>query len=101
MALELNPGDEVRVRAGESTGHCRTPTYLRGKQGVVHRKMGRFGNPEQLAYGKDGKPELNVYQVSFAQGALWPSYAGGSLDTLLADIYETWLEPVAQHPKGK
>ena len=94
MALELKSGDRVRVRAGTSTGHCRTPTYLRGMDGVVFRKLGRFRNPEQLAYGKDGKPELNLYQIKFEQGRIWSEYKGGARDSLLADIYETWLEPL-------
>lgn len=94
MALELRPGDRVQVREGASTGHCRTPTYLRGMSGVVLRKLGRFGNPEQLAYGKDGKPEVNLYQIKFEQGLLWSEYKGGPRDTLLADIYESWLEPI-------
>ena len=93
MGLELKAGDRVTVRAGESTGHCRTPTYLRGRSGVVHRKLGRFRNPEQLAYGKDGKPELNLYQVHFEQAQLWPDYKGGPRDSLIVDIYENWLEP--------
>ena len=92
--MELKAGDRVRVRAGASTGHCRTPTYLRGMSGVVHRRLGKFRNPEQLAYGKDGKPELHLYQVKFEQDVLWPAYKGGPRDTLLADIYETWLEPI-------
>lgn len=95
MGLELKPGDPVIVRAGESTGHCRTPTYLRGRRGVVHRKLGRFRNPEQLAYGRDGKPELNLYQVRFEQEQLWPGYRGGPRDSLIADIYENWLEPIS------
>lgn len=95
MKSKLKPGDRVRVRAGESTGHCRTPTYLRGKSGVVFRNLGQFRNPEQMAYGKDGKPELDLYQVQFEQGKIWPAYKGGGRDSLLADIYETWLEPIA------
>ena len=93
-ALELKAGDRVKVRSGASTGHCRTPSYLRGMRGVVLRKLGQFRNPEQLAYGKDGMPRLNLYQVKFEQGRLWLSYSGGPRDSLLADIYETWLEPI-------
>ena len=63
MGLELKPGDKVQVRSDASTGHCRTPTYLRGMRGVVLRKLGQFRNPEQLAYGKHGTPSLNLYQI--------------------------------------
>lgn len=92
MSLELKPEDKVLVRTGDPSGHCRTPAYLRGKPGVIHRKLGQFRNPEQLAYGKDGKPKLNLYQVRFEQKTLWPQYDGPAKDTLIADIFEHWLE---------
>lgn len=75
------------------TGHCRTPWYLRGKEGVVEIGLGAFRNPEELAYHRDGLPEIELYRVRFRQARLWPDYGGSSSDTLLADIYEHWLEP--------
>ncbi len=92
MSLKLKNGDKVLVRTGNPTGHCRTPAYLRGKTGIIHRKLGKFKNPEQLAYGKSGKPKLILYQVRFEQTAVWPKYGGAPRDTLLVDIFEHWLE---------
>lgn len=92
MAAEFQTGERVRVRTGDPPGHCRTPAYLRGKTGVIHRWLGDFKNPEQLAYGKDGKPRLPLYQVRFRQPDLWHPYGGPAGDTLLADIFEHWLE---------
>jgi len=49
-------GDRVQVRAAFPPGHVRTPHYLRGKNGDVVSIAGRFANPEELAYGRDGEP---------------------------------------------
>ena len=55
---------------------------------------GSFANPEELAYGRDGKPEIPLYRVQFRQTDLWPDYKGEKHDTAVADIFEHWLEPV-------
>jgi nitrile hydratase len=90
----FGPGDPVRVAARPVLGHCRTPWYLRGKRGVVSAVLGRFRNPEGLAYHKPGFPALVLYKVRFRQGDLWGRYAGPASDHLEADIYEHWLEPL-------
>lgn len=87
------PGDPVRVAKRPVLGHCRTPWYLRGKTGVVSAVLGRFRNPELLAYHKPGLPALALYKVRFKQRDLWSRYAGPASDRLEADIYEHWLEP--------
>lgn len=86
------PGAAVRVRADDHPGHHRTPRYLKGQRGVVVRLLGDERNPETLAYGKDGTPRVPVYQVRFAQGDLWPDYSGAPGDTLVADVFQHWLE---------
>jgi nitrile hydratase len=93
MASKYHTGDKVRVGSGTPAGHCRTPFYLRGKTGVIHRHLGACKNPEQLAYGKDGKPKKDLYQVRFEQRELWADYPGAAGDTLVADIFEHWLNP--------
>jgi len=86
-------GDEVRVDDREALGHCRTPWYLRGKNGVIAAVQGVFRNPEMLAYHKPGLPALTLYKVRFKQNHLWQRYEGPSNDQLEVDIYEHWLEP--------
>ena len=82
----------VRVQQRPTSGHVRTPQYLMDKTGVVERHQGHYRNPEELAYGKmDGAP-LPLYTVRFAQRDLWPDYNGRPQDTLVADIFEHWLE---------
>ena len=90
--LRFNVGDKVRVRRADPPGHRRTPFYIRGKQGVVERVCGAFPNPEELAYGFDGKPARALYRVRFMQREIWPDYSGPPHDTLDLEIYEHWLE---------
>ncbi|MDG2285925.1 MAG: nitrile hydratase subunit beta [Alphaproteobacteria bacterium] len=88
-------GAKVRVAQGLPPGHVRTPLFLRGRTGEIVRHFGDFANPERLAYGLTGLPKLHLYQVLFTMDETWEgdgAYAPG--DTVAADIYETWLEPL-------
>jgi hypothetical protein len=93
MTARFQPGQPVRVLAGRPPGHIRTPTYVRGKAGVIERICGNFANPEELAYGRDGLPARPVYRVRFRQEDLWPDYRGAAEDKVEVEIYEHWLEP--------
>ncbi|WP_371224318.1 SH3-like domain-containing protein [Roseovarius sp. 2305UL8-3] len=85
--------DRVRIKALTPPGHVRAPWYLRGKTGVIERELGRFGNPEQLAYGHkaDKKP---LYRVRFSMAEVWGDAAENPNDTVDAEIYGHWLEKV-------
>lgn len=93
MSDRFPVGARVRVRSIHPPGHVRTPHYLRGRDGVIEQVAGHYANPEELAYGRDGLPREPLYRVRFVQGQLWPDYDGATGDTLVADIYEHWLEP--------
>ena len=96
MSARFAPGADVRVLTGEVDGHVRTPRYIRGKVGTVETICGAFRIPEELAYGKrDGMPRP-LYRVRFAQRVVWPDYQGPSSDTIDVEIFEHWLEPVAE-----
>jgi nitrile hydratase len=82
----------VRVRRAWPPGHVRAPWYLRGCNGVVRRVVGEFGNPEEMAYGRNDGPKLMLYRVRFRQVDVWPDYAGPPRDTLEVEVYENWLE---------
>ena len=84
----------VRVRAMMPPGHVRTPAYLRGKVGVIERALGRFGNPEQLAYGLPAEPKP-LYRVRFTMAEIWGTAADAPDDTLDAEIFGHWLEEIA------
>ena len=96
--VRFAPGDAVRVRAGAATGHIRTPWYLRGRNGVVERVCGHFGNPEELAYNRPGLPAIALYRVRFSMAEVWGARAETQGDTLDAEIFEHWLEEVIDAP---
>ena len=96
MSAAFRIGQRVRVRRAFPPGHLRTPFYVRGRSGVVDGVVGPYANPEELAYGRAGRPERALYRVRFRQGDLWPDYPGPTQDTAVVDVYEHWLEPVPQ-----
>ena len=96
MTARFPVGAAVQIRRAFPPGHVRTPWFIRGQSGVISQIAGRYPNPEELAYGRSGKPELTLYRVQFALAAVWPDYTGAAVDTLVMDIYENWLEPVEE-----
>ena len=91
----FNIGDQVRVAAAFPPGHVRTPAFVRGRSGTIIRHFGAFPNPERLAYGMNGLPKLNLYQVLFTMDEVWQGDgAYAPADTVTADIFEHWLESI-------
>jgi hypothetical protein len=88
----FGPGDVVRVKKGAAPGHMRTPWYLRGHVGRVECICGDFGNPEELAYHRDGLPARPLYRVRFTMAEVWGNRAERPADTIDAEIFEHWLE---------
>jgi nitrile hydratase len=93
MTARFSTGAPVRVRSIHPPAHLRKTQYMRGREGVVEQIAGHYANPEELAYGRAGLPREALYRVRFRQAELWPDYAGAPGDSLVADIYEHWLEP--------
>lgn len=86
---QFKPGDLVKVDTRDHAGHCRTPIYLRGRQGRVREVLGIYENPEELAYYRPA-PELPLYDVVFDWREVWGE---DGKDEIVADIYEHWLSP--------
>ncbi|MEM9047431.1 MAG: SH3-like domain-containing protein [Pseudomonadota bacterium] len=88
------PGAEwVRVKALGTHGlHVRAPAYMRGKRGVVERRIRPFPNPEKLAYGLPAEERM-LLRVRFRMAELWGAGAERPDDTVDVEIYEHWLEP--------
>ncbi len=89
----FEPGTSVSVKKLQPPGHVRTPTYLRGKTGIIERAIRPFKNPEQLAYGLPAG-EKYLYRVRFDMAEIWGS-AEVPGDTVDAEIYEHWLEEMS------
>jgi nitrile hydratase len=85
--------ERVRVSAMMPPGHVRAPTYLRGKTGLIERALGAFANPEQLAYRRPAEKKP-LYRVRFTMAEIWGPEAERPDDTLDAEIYAHWLEPL-------
>lgn len=84
-------GDKVLIRDAYPIGHYRTPFYTRNTVGIIERHCGNFANPEELAYRRDGKPDMPLYRVRIPMRALWPDYEGPEADDLEVEIFEHWL----------
>lgn len=91
-------GAPVRIRRAWPPGHVRAPWYLRGCYGAICHIVGEFGNPEEMAYGRNDGAKLTLYRVRFRQGDVWPGYAGPPQDTLDVEVYENWLEEAGGAP---
>ena len=96
----FKPGDTVRVRSASPPGHVRTPFYCRGRTGTIERVCGRFGNPEELAYGRPGLPAIPLYRVRFSSRELWGDEAERALDAVEIEIFEHWLERPDERPSA-
>jgi nitrile hydratase len=88
--------ETVRVKSWTPKGlHVRTPWYLRGKTGVVERRLGAYANPEQLAYGLEGD-RTPLLRVRFTMREVWGEAAERPDDTIDAEIFAHWLEPAGE-----
>lgn len=90
----LPAGTPVVIRKQPPEAHCRTPFYLRGVKGEIAEVRGRFRDPSLLAFHKPGLPMRVLYRVRFKQKDVWPDYTGGPNDTVVADIFEYWIDPI-------
>lgn len=86
-------GDRVRIIDLGKAGHVRTPVYVREKVGTIDTVCGAFENPEERAYGREGRQRIPLYRVRLMQRDLWPDYEGGTSDSLVLEIYHHWLRP--------
>ena len=88
----MSPGTIVRVRDAwpelDGPAHIRTPHYVRGRIGTVLACLGRFPNPEDIAFNRPA-PLLPLYHVGFSLEELW---GDPSPDFLSVEIYGPWLE---------
>jgi nitrile hydratase len=94
MSKRFKPGDAVVVCNAYPPGHVRTPTYLKGKRGMILGDYGAWRNPEELAYGMPGLPKRINYWVQFQMDEVWGGNGQyGPNDTIAVEIYEHWLMP--------
>jgi nitrile hydratase beta subunit-like protein len=87
-------GERIKIAEKFPVGHYRTPTYVRGKQGIIIKNLGRYINPETEAFGKNAGDKIWYYMVQFFQKDLWENYTGQVTDVLEIEIFENWIETI-------
>ena len=89
------PGDPVRVAVRFPIGHFRVPNYIRGRRGTVVSVIEPAAvNNEEEGYGRNAGAKRHYYRVSLPMTELWPSYPKTLKDSLLIEVFETWLERI-------
>jgi hypothetical protein len=79
-------GERVRVRLSSTGANPRTPTYLRGKTGVIAELHGSTYAPHD---------HRGVYPYLYTVAFDVSEVSGKSTnDKILVDLTEEWLEPV-------
>ena len=90
LHARFKAGDRVRVRSIRSSGHTRSPRYVRGKTGVVRRLRGIYVLPDTHAH-RAGENRQPVYLVEFSARELW---GRNDRERLMIDLWEDYLERV-------
>ena len=86
--------DRVSVREGSSQEGGGTPSYVRGKSGVVEEVGEAFTDTEKLIANRGATtPPRQMYRMRFAAREVWPDSPGTPGDTLSLRISEDQLEP--------
>jgi nitrile hydratase subunit beta len=91
--MSFNLGDRVRTRLRDTEGHTRLPAYLRGRVGRIERVVGAFPFSDERALGRADVPSQTLYTVCFAGSEVWG--VGAQAATISADLFESYLEPLA------
>jgi nitrile hydratase len=89
-APRFKPGDRVRARNSNPTGHTRLPRYVRGHVGTVESEHGGFVFPDANARG-DGEQPQRLYTVVFTAIELWGEDADPH-GTVSIDAFESYLD---------
>jgi nitrile hydratase subunit beta len=87
----FQPGERVRTRNLNPTGHTRLPRYARSRLGVVERLHGAHVFPDSNARG-GGEAPHHLYTVRFSARELWGTEAP-ERDSVSLDLWEPYLEP--------
>lgn len=86
---KFQPGDTVRTRRMNPTGHTRLPRYCRGRTGTVVLVHGAHVFPDARAAGLGEQPQW-LYTVRFDARELWG--ADTTASSVCVDCWEPYLE---------
>ena len=93
MEIEAPPafrkGDRGQAKVRNPSGHTREPSYVRGRNGVIHEHYGAHIFPDRNAYGE--RIGEHLYSVRFKAVELWgPGSESGH--AVYVDLWESYLE---------
>ncbi|MGY4709989.1 nitrile hydratase subunit beta [Mycolicibacterium sp. CBM1] len=88
-------GEQVRITDVPAGAHTRLPGYLRGRTGTVQRVFeGDYG---YFVHTGDGIGDpMPIYIVEFTPAELWGVRAEPGANTLYAELFEAYLQPVEE-----
>jgi nitrile hydratase len=89
LEAAFKPGDRVRARNLESSGHTRLPRYVRGRSGVINLVHGTHVFPDTVAHDQGECPQP-LYNVKFEARELWGENVERK-DCLYIDLWEDYL----------
>ena len=86
----FQPGQPVRARNLNPTGHTRLPRYVRGKTGTIDRLHGVFVFPDTNAHFLGERPQ-HLYSVRFEAEELWGAHPTAP-GAVYVDLWEGYLD---------
>ncbi len=86
----FKPGDKVRARNFNPTGHTRLPQYVRGAPAIIAKVQGCHVWPDTNAAGEGENPHW-LYSVAFDARDLFGDAAEVG-NTVMVDCWEPYLE---------
>ncbi len=86
----FRPGDRVRAKDLNPTGHTRLPRYAKGRVGTIERDHGVHVFPDTNAHFQGEHPH-HLYSVRFEARELWGE-AASARDGVYVDLWESYLE---------
>ncbi|HEY2871758.1 MAG TPA: nitrile hydratase subunit beta [Reyranella sp.] len=84
------PGQMVRAREINPTGHTRLPRYVRDRRGTIERDHGAHVFPDSNSKFEGENPQI-LYTVRFAACELWGEAANPD-DAVHLDLWEEYLD---------
>ncbi|MCA1243643.1 nitrile hydratase subunit beta [Stappia stellulata] len=87
----FKPGDRVRAKTMNPTGHTRIPRYCRGHVGTVEAIHGVHVFPDTSAAGAGENPAW-LYGVAFDGREIWGEDSAQDV-SLRIDLWEPYLDP--------
>jgi nitrile hydratase beta subunit len=89
-------GDQVRVTDVPAAAHTRLPGYLRSHVGTVERVF--EGDYAYFCHTGDGIGEpMPIYIVEFAPTELWGARAEDHPNSIYAELFEAYLQPIEEN----